>query len=168
MKCVELLIDNIHSLTGEGLIVFPLNRFSRVPGHEFRGSAYECAKAITRSAYCIEFEGVFILSFWASKGHFLSEWSEYAEIIDTLKKREQEKKSKKKKKPKKSAKQEADKENNDEMMNGVHEHLNGHHHHLPNGTREPRSKLFESDIEKLQESYAQLKASGAPNLAKPC
>ena len=51
-----------------------------------------------------------------------------------------------------------DKENNEEMVNVE---VNGRT--VPNGM----SKLFENDIEGLQESFAQFKASGLVNQNKP-
>lgn len=84
----------------------------------------------------------------------IQEWSEYAEIIDTLKKREQEKREAKKKKKKNTKKSNkaffdpTDKEN--------HEDINYEQQQRPNGM----SKLFENDLDGLQETFAHLKASG--------
>ena len=94
---------------------------------------------------------------------FSSEWSEYAEIIDTLKKREQEKRTtKKKKKTKKSKFDMTDKENNEELIN-----LDMNGHRLPNGIPNGMSQQMEKDLEGLHETLAQFKASGLVNHAKP-
>jgi len=149
LKCVEHLIDSLSSLTCESLIAFPLSRHSN-DRLALKGTAYECAKAITRSAFCIEFE----------------EWSEYAEIIDTLKNREQEKREAKKKKKKNTKKNSkafdpTDKENHEE--NHIANYEQQQQQQRPNGM----SKLFENDLEGLQETFAQFKASGLVATQKP-
>ena len=57
LKCVEHLIDSLTSLTAESMFQFPISQLSS-ERQQLKGTAYECAKAITRSNYCIEFEGV--------------------------------------------------------------------------------------------------------------
>ena len=163
LKCVEHLIDTLSALTSESSVIFPHSELS-AERHTFTGTAYECAKAITRSSYCIEFEGLLVFSkSFRKMSRFSSEWSEYAEIIDTLKKREQEKRTtKKKKKTKKSKFDMTDKENNEELIN-----LDMNGHRLPNGIPNGMSQQMEKDLEGLHETLAQFKASGLVNHAKP-
>ena len=94
------------------------------------------------------------------------EWSEYAEIIDTLKNREQEKREAKKKKKKNTKKNSkafdpTDKENHEENHTANYEQQQ--QQQRPNGM----SKLFENDLEGLQETFAQFKASGLVATQKP-
>ena len=65
LKCVEALIDSLHSLTREVKIEFPSPKFVKneiydVDSQELvalTGTPFECAKAITRTKYCIMFQG---------------------------------------------------------------------------------------------------------------
>ena len=65
LKCVEHLIDSLNSLTREAEIEFPCPKFFQNENYDIDsneltcmvGTPFECAKTITRTKYCIMFQG---------------------------------------------------------------------------------------------------------------